>query len=293
MTWRCCAARRMCRWQNATPGALQQFARASSMLWPADINVLCVSSSSCLRPRAHPNLHLPRTLRHDSAAVQMVAGRAYHATRLDSSDQAAVLVSGTVGWRPETSWCVLILAAQQFVPWPTPRERKPSQVTAWNQAATAAVCIGASWQGGNHKELFDICFNSEAKKRSRASSANTHSLTEQQNKTRHKTSASTSSFVPPPGRRAAARVLRYVALATGLSCRIATRVVPFHCPSLTTPIALHTSVRPSTQAVALSRPARRQQAVRAPARAASVHDRAWGARGWGARGSDAISEVHL
>jgi hypothetical protein len=30
--------------------------------------------------------------------------------------------------------------------------------TAWNQAATAAVCIGASWQGGNHKELFD-CFS--------------------------------------------------------------------------------------------------------------------------------------
>ena len=50
------------------------------------------------------HLHLPRTLRHDSAAVQPMAARAYHATRLDSSDQAAVLVSGTVGWRPETSW---------------------------------------------------------------------------------------------------------------------------------------------------------------------------------------------
>ena len=50
------------------------------------------------------HLHLPRTLRHDSAAVQPMAARAYHATRLDSSDQAAVLVPGTVGWRPETSW---------------------------------------------------------------------------------------------------------------------------------------------------------------------------------------------
>ena len=150
-----------------------------------------------------------------------------------------------------------------------------------------------SWQGGNHKELFDICFNSEAKKRSRASSANTHSLTEQQNKTRHKTSASTSSFVPPLGRRAAARVLRYVALATGLSCRIATRVVPVQCPSLTTPISLHTSVRPSTQAVALSRPARRQQAVRHRARRLSTYSCTTQDRAWGARGSDAISEVHL
>ena len=42
------------------------------------------------------HLHLPRTLRHDSAAVQTMAGRAYHATSIDSSGQAAVPVSGTV-----------------------------------------------------------------------------------------------------------------------------------------------------------------------------------------------------
>ena len=52
MTWRCCAARRMCRWQYATPGALQQLARASSMLVPADINVLCVSSELSPSPHA-------------------------------------------------------------------------------------------------------------------------------------------------------------------------------------------------------------------------------------------------
>ena len=42
------------------------------------------------------HLHLPRTLRHDSAAVQPMAARAYHATSIDSSGQAAVPVSGTV-----------------------------------------------------------------------------------------------------------------------------------------------------------------------------------------------------
>ena len=52
MTLRCCAARRMCRWQYATPGALQQLARASSMLVPAYINVLCVSSELPPSPRA-------------------------------------------------------------------------------------------------------------------------------------------------------------------------------------------------------------------------------------------------
>ena len=63
-----------------------------------------VSPAQLTSQRADLHLHLPRTLRHDSAAVQPMAARAYHATRLDSSDQAAVLVSGTVGWRPETSW---------------------------------------------------------------------------------------------------------------------------------------------------------------------------------------------
>ena len=52
MTWRCFAARRMCRWQYATPGALQQLARATNVLGPADINVLCVSSEMPHSPRA-------------------------------------------------------------------------------------------------------------------------------------------------------------------------------------------------------------------------------------------------
>ena len=56
-----------------------------------------VSPAQLTSQRADLHLHLPRTLRHDSAAVESMAARAYHATRLDSSDQAAVLVSGTVG----------------------------------------------------------------------------------------------------------------------------------------------------------------------------------------------------
>ena len=60
------------------------------------ISTSYVSPARRTSQRADLHLHLPRTLRHDSAAVQSPAARAYHATRLDSSDQTAVLVSGTV-----------------------------------------------------------------------------------------------------------------------------------------------------------------------------------------------------
>ena len=85
------------------PEQQQQLALATSTSGLTDTNVL-VSLTRRTSQLADLHLHLPRTLRHDSAAVQPLAGRAYQATRLDSSDQAAVLVSGTVGWRPETSW---------------------------------------------------------------------------------------------------------------------------------------------------------------------------------------------
>ena len=55
-----------------------------------------VSPAQLTSQRVHLHLHLPRTLRHDSAAVESMAGRAYHATSIDSSGQAAVPVSGTV-----------------------------------------------------------------------------------------------------------------------------------------------------------------------------------------------------
>ena len=107
----------------------QRLALATSTSVLADINVLCVASelheSTRALASASPSHAAPR---QRSCGIDGRTCIQYHATRLDSSDQAAVLVSGTVGWRPETSWCVLILAAQQFVPWPTPRERKPSQV---------------------------------------------------------------------------------------------------------------------------------------------------------------------
>ena len=88
-----CNTRRSCSSSPAPPACSHQL-----------ISTFCVSPASCTSRRAQVHLHLPRTLRHDSAAVQPMAARAYHATRLDSSDQAAVLVSGTVGWRPETAW---------------------------------------------------------------------------------------------------------------------------------------------------------------------------------------------
>ena len=55
-----------------------------------------VSPASWKSERADLHLHLPRTLRHDSAAVESMAARAYPATSIDFSGQAAVPVSGTV-----------------------------------------------------------------------------------------------------------------------------------------------------------------------------------------------------
>ena len=55
-----------------------------------------VSPASWKSQRADLHLHLPRTLRHDSAAVESMAGRASHVSSTDFSGQAAVPVSGTV-----------------------------------------------------------------------------------------------------------------------------------------------------------------------------------------------------
>jgi hypothetical protein len=55
-----------------------------------------VSPAQLTSQRADLHLHLPRTLRHDSAAVESMAGRACHVSSTDSSGQAAVPVSGTV-----------------------------------------------------------------------------------------------------------------------------------------------------------------------------------------------------
>ena len=55
-------------------------------------NVLCAGSQ-----RAHLHLHLPRTMRTDSAAVESLAARAIYVTGTVPSGQAAVPVSGTVG----------------------------------------------------------------------------------------------------------------------------------------------------------------------------------------------------
>jgi hypothetical protein len=64
MTWRDGSMRHqaLCSSLPAPPACLDQL-----------ISTFCVSPARCLRHRAHPDLHLPRTLRHDNAAVQMVA----------------------------------------------------------------------------------------------------------------------------------------------------------------------------------------------------------------------------
>ena len=152
--------------------------------------------------------------------------------------------------------------------------------------------MGVSWQGGNHKELFDICFNSEAKKRSRASSANTHSLTKQRNKTRHKNVREhfvVRSAAGKAGRSkgAALRSSRYGAElphrhpggASPLSIAHYTHLITHICPPVYTGRRAGRSLAPLDG----NRPC-------ATARAASVHtqDRVT----WGALGSDARSEVH-
>ncbi len=74
----------------------QQLARAPGMLAPADINVLCVSSELHESARASSSAPPSHAAPRQRAAVQTMAGRAYHATSIDSSGQAAVPVSGTV-----------------------------------------------------------------------------------------------------------------------------------------------------------------------------------------------------
>ena len=80
-------------------------------------------------------------MRTDNAALESLAVRAYHAVRLDSSDQAAVLAPGTVGWRPEISWFVLIRATQHFVPWPTPRLGGPTQAVPKDLMSRALILL--------------------------------------------------------------------------------------------------------------------------------------------------------
>ena len=128
MTWTP-AVRLWSTWQHATPGAA-----AAPCPRPQYVRGGCLQHSLCRQPACRVSarklhLHLPRTMRTDNAALESLAVRAYHAVRLDSSDQAAVLASGTVGWRPEISWFVLIRATQHFVPWPTPRLGGPTQVS--------------------------------------------------------------------------------------------------------------------------------------------------------------------
>ena len=74
---------------SSSPSPLARLRGSSSTFY--------VSPARTASQRAHLHLHLPRTMRHDSAAVQSMAGRAYHATSIDSSGRAAVLVSRTVG----------------------------------------------------------------------------------------------------------------------------------------------------------------------------------------------------
>jgi hypothetical protein len=99
MSWRCCAARRRCRWQYATPGALQQLSRASSMRVPADINVLGVFSARCIHPPRAPE---PASPSHAAPRQRSCAngGRTRvpcNQTRLQWPGQAAVHVSRLVG----------------------------------------------------------------------------------------------------------------------------------------------------------------------------------------------------
>ena len=77
----------------------QQLARASSMSVVVVLNVLCAGSQSAeaARALAPAILHLPRTMRTDSAAVESLAARAIYVTGTVPSGQAAVPVSGTVG----------------------------------------------------------------------------------------------------------------------------------------------------------------------------------------------------
>jgi hypothetical protein len=74
-----------CNTRSSSSGSPSPPARPSWL-----ISTSSVSPATCTSQRAHLHLHLPRTLRHDSAAVESMAVRAYHATRLDSSDQAAL-----------------------------------------------------------------------------------------------------------------------------------------------------------------------------------------------------------
>jgi len=73
----------------------QQLAFATSTSGLVVLDVLCVASAADESTRALASAP-PSTLRHDSAAVESMAGRACHVSSTDSSGQAAVPVSGTV-----------------------------------------------------------------------------------------------------------------------------------------------------------------------------------------------------
>ena len=76
----------------------ERLALATSTSVMVDINVLsCRQRVARVNARSTCICISARTLRHDSAAVESLAARAYHTTRLGSNDQAAVLASGTVG----------------------------------------------------------------------------------------------------------------------------------------------------------------------------------------------------
>ena len=81
----------------------QQLALAISTSALVVLDVRCVASELEESTRGLASAP-PRTLRHDSAAVESMAGRASHVSSTDFSGQAAVPVSGTVARRPEHAW---------------------------------------------------------------------------------------------------------------------------------------------------------------------------------------------